>query len=109
MCGKQARVRCHTMHRKHPRDALRSAVDARDAHATAALTLRSRAISPSGPASAGAPQQLRMGGGGGVGGGGMAAPPTLNSMFQNDAITVQQTTRGCVQECCGCEAKSEYQ
>ena len=79
------------------------------AHATAALTLRSRAISPSGPASAGAPQQLRMGGGGGGGGGGMAAPPTLNSMFQNDAITVQQTTRGCVQECFGCEAKSEYQ
>lgn len=25
-----------------------------------------------------------------------------------EAISVQQTTRGCLQECCGCEAKSEY-
>ena len=25
-----------------------------------------------------------------------------------DAISVQQTMRGCLQEFCGCEAKSEY-
>lgn len=35
-------------------------------------------------------------------------PNAVNSMFQNDAITVQQTMRGCFQECLGCEAKSEY-
>ena len=36
------------------------------------------------------------------------APVTANSMLQHDAITMQQTTRGCVQECFGCEAKTEY-
>ena len=43
----------------------------------------------------------------------MGAPVVTNSMemrtmFQPDAITVQQTRRGCLQECFGCEAKSEY-
>ena len=37
-----------------------------------------------------------------------AVPVSTNSMFSHDAITVQQTTRGCFQECFGCEAKSEY-
>jgi hypothetical protein len=37
------------------------------------------------------------------------APATINGMFQpHDAISVQQTMRGCFQEMCGCEAKSEY-
>ena len=29
-------------------------------------------------------------------------------MFQNDALTVQQTWRGCLQQCLGCEPRSEY-
>ena len=37
-----------------------------------------------------------------------AAPIVANSMFAHDAISVQQTKRGCFQEMCGCEAKSEY-
>ena len=38
-------------------------------------------------------------------------PPTTEEMqrvFSAPAISVQQTRRGCVQECFGCEAKSEY-
>ena len=52
------------------------------------------------------PQQLSMGGGARQPATGV--PTMSNSMFQNDAITVQQTTRGCFKECLGCEAKSEY-
>ena len=32
----------------------------------------------------------------------------MTAMFAHDAISVQQTRRGCFQEMCGCEAKSEY-
>ena len=33
----------------------------------------------------------------------------MDRMFGGvDAISVQQTMRGCVQECFGCEAESEY-
>lgn len=49
----------------------------------------------------GAPEQAEMGGdqgGGGVG----------NEHFGGAGLTVQQTMRGCFQECCGCEAESEY-
>ena len=27
------------------------------------------------------------------------------SVFQNQAISVEQTMRGCLQECCGCEVR----
>ena len=33
---------------------------------------------------------------------------SMAAIFQHDAISVQQTMRGCIQECFGCEAKSEY-
>jgi len=33
---------------------------------------------------------------------------TLNQHFNGEGLTVKQTMRGCFQECCGCEAKSEY-
>jgi hypothetical protein len=41
----------------------------------------------------------------------MAAPSSelMDRLFgETDAISVQQTMRGCFQECCGCEAESEY-
>jgi hypothetical protein len=39
----------------------------------------------------------------------MAATPVGGgAIFTHEAITVQQTKRGCYQEMCGCEAKSEY-
>eukprot|EP00960_Hanusia_phi_P068321 766813-Hanusia_phi.AAC.7 len=41
----------------------------------------------------------------------MAVPMMANSMstiFEHPCISVQQTKRGCLQECLGCEAKSEF-